>query len=170
MLGLVLVYVGVVLILNGIGRLIGVDDKSAAVFNVFTGLLSLVVNIIAIIRGDYFAAAAGLLFAFTYLYIAARSMFNLDDRLYGWYCLFVAINTLPLSVIDPNTLGLISMTPGNLIWMAIWLSWGMLWLTGFIELALQRPMGRGVGYFAVFCGIFTAWLPGMLLLLNQFPA
>ncbi|MCF1428872.1 MAG: hypothetical protein LPD71_10520 [Shewanella sp.] len=136
----------------------------------FTGLLSLVVNIIAFIRGDYFAAATGLLFTFTYLYIAARAIFNLDDRLYGWYCLFVAINTVLLSVIDPSTQEIISMTPGNLIWMAIWLSWGLLWLSGFIELALQRPLGRGVGYFAVFCGIFTARLPGMLLLLNQFPA
>ena len=39
MLGIVLIYVGVVLILNGIGRLYNVDAKSSAVFNVFTGML-----------------------------------------------------------------------------------------------------------------------------------
>ena len=43
MLGIVLIYVGVVLILNGIGRLYNVDAKSSAVFNVFTGMLSFIV-------------------------------------------------------------------------------------------------------------------------------
>ena len=41
MLGVVLIYVGVVLILNGVGRLCNVDAKSSAVFNVFTGMLSI---------------------------------------------------------------------------------------------------------------------------------
>ena len=45
MLGVVLIYVGVVLILNGIGRLCNVDAKSSAVFNVFTGLLSFILNV-----------------------------------------------------------------------------------------------------------------------------
>ena len=104
MLGIVLIYVGVVLILNGIGRLYNVDAKSSAVFNVFTGMLSFILNIVAVIQGNYFAAGTGLLFGFTYLYIAARSIFNLDGRLYGWYCLFVAINTITLAFIDDNTL------------------------------------------------------------------
>ena len=49
MLGVVLIYVGVVLILNGIGRLCNVDAKSSAVFNVFTGLLSFILNIVAVL-------------------------------------------------------------------------------------------------------------------------
>ena len=56
MLGIVLIYVGVVLILNGIGRLYNVDAKSSAVFNVFTGMLSFILNIVAFIQGNYFAA------------------------------------------------------------------------------------------------------------------
>ena len=60
MLGVVLIYVGVVLILNGIGRLSDVDAKSSAVFNVFTGMLSFILNIVAVIQGNYFAAGTGL--------------------------------------------------------------------------------------------------------------
>ena len=45
MLGVVLLYVGVVLILNGIARLCKIDEKSMAVFNVFTGVLSFILNI-----------------------------------------------------------------------------------------------------------------------------
>ena len=45
MLGVVLLYVGVVLILNGIARLCNVDQKSMAVFNVFTGVLLSLIHI-----------------------------------------------------------------------------------------------------------------------------
>ena len=50
MLGVVLLYVGIVLINNGIARITDVDAKSASVMNVFTGLLSIVINIITIIH------------------------------------------------------------------------------------------------------------------------
>lgn len=169
MLGVVLIYVGVVLILNGLGRLYDVDPKSTAVFNVFTGTLSFIINIVAVIQGDFFAAATGLLFGFTYLFIAARSIFNLDGRLYGWYCLFVAINTVPLAFTDSVTYRFIDFTVGNIYWMFIWLLWGVLWLTGFIELVLNRDLGKFVGYLSVFDGVFTAWIPGALLLLNLYP-
>ena len=169
MLGVVLIYVGVVLILNGVGRLSNVDAKSSAVFNVFTGMLSFILNIVAVIQGNYFAAGTGLLFGFTYLYIAARSIFNLDGRLYGWYCLFVAINTVPLAFIDGSTLRFIDFTVGNIYWIFIWLLWGLLWLTGFIELVMKKDLGKFVGYLSVFDGIFTAWIPGFLLLINMYP-
>ena len=39
MLGVVLLYVGIVLINNGIARITDVDEKSAAVMNVFTGAI-----------------------------------------------------------------------------------------------------------------------------------
>ena len=54
MLGIVLIYVGVVLILNGIGRLYNVDAKSSDVFNVFKGMLSFILNIVDVIQGNYF--------------------------------------------------------------------------------------------------------------------
>ena len=45
MLGVVLLYVGIVLINNGIARITNIDAKSAAVMNVFVGLLSITINI-----------------------------------------------------------------------------------------------------------------------------
>ena len=104
MLGVVLLYVGIVLINNGIARLTDVDAKSTSVMNLFTGGLSIIANIITIVHGDFmligdigdfYSAATGLLFGFTYLYVAVNSIFNLDPRLYGWYSLFVAINSVP---------------------------------------------------------------------------
>ena len=167
MLGVVLLYVGIVLINNGIARLTDVDNKSASVMNVFTGLLSIVINIITILHGDFetidsigdfYSAATGLLFGFTYLYVAANSIFNLDGRLYGWYSLFVAINTVPAAWIEFSV-------NGDWRMAVIWILWGILWLTGFIENVLKKEL-KFVPYLAVFEGIVTAWIPGFLILTN----
>jgi len=167
MLGVVLLYVGIVLINNGIARITDVDAKSASVMNVFTGLLSIIINIITIVHGDFesidsigdfYSAATGLLFGFTYLYVAANSIFNLDGRLYGWYSLFVAINTVPAAWIEFSV-------NGDWRMAVIWILWGILWLTGFIENVLKKEL-KFVPYLAVFEGIVTAWIPGFLILTN----
>lgn len=167
MLGVVLLYVGIVLINNGIARITNIDSKSAAVMNVFVGLLSIIINIITIVHGDFiliddigdfYSAATGLLFGFTYLYVAVNSIFILDNRLYGGYSLFVAINTIPAAWID-------FYINGDWKMAIIWILWGILWLTGFIENVLKKEL-KFVPYLAIFEGIFTAWIPGFLILTN----
>lgn len=159
MLGLVLLYVGIVLINNGICRLYGVDGRATAVMNVFTGTLSFIVNIIATIMGNYYAAATGLLFGFTYLFVAANGIFDLDRRPFGWYSLFVAINAVPCAFI--------SLSEDGVRMCLIWLAWGVLWATGFIELVLKKDLGKFVPYLSIFEGIITAWIPGFLLLIDK---
>ena len=39
-----------------------VDGKSAAVMNILTGTLSLFINFVNLVNGDYYAAGTGLLF------------------------------------------------------------------------------------------------------------
>lgn len=86
MLGVVLLYVGIVLINNGVARLTKIDEKSAAVMNIFTGALSVTLNILSIARGefstdtntslvDFYSAGTGLLFGFTYLFVAINSIY-----------------------------------------------------------------------------------------------
>ena len=159
MLGIVLLYVGIVLILNGISRLYGVDEKSAAVMNIFTGGLAVVLDVISAIMGEYYSVGTGLLFGFTYLFIALNGIFKLDKRPYGWYSLFVAINTIPCAYIswvndDDWRMGI------------IWILWGILWLTAFIELILKKDLGKFVPYLAIFEGIITAWIPGFMMLVE----
>ena len=48
----------------------------------------------------------------------------------------------------------------------IWFLWGLLWLTGFIEFVLKKPLGKFVGYLGIFEGIVTAWIPGFLMLIS----
>ncbi|RDU66217.1 acid-activated urea channel [Helicobacter didelphidarum] len=163
MLGVVLLYVGIVLINNGICRISKIDPKSTAVMNVFVGTLSVICNIIIIIHGDmtnseidYYVAATGLLFGFTYLLNAIIHIYNLDWRIFGWYSLFVAINSIPaayLSYMKSTNQG---------FWFAIiWFAWGILWLTGWIETVLNIEL-KFVPYLAILEGIFTAWFPAWL--------
>ena len=165
MLGVILLYVGMVLMSNGICRLTKIQDKSLVVMNIFTGGLGLILNIIAISIGVaqnaayswYYASATGLLFAFTYLYTAINTIFDFDQRLYGWYSLFVAINTIPAGLLCFHWYGI------------IWWLWGILWLTGFIETVLKKNLGSFVGWLGVIEGIITAWIPGFMMLTGVWP-
>ena len=82
MLGVILLYVGMVLMSNGLHRLECIPDKSNVVMNIFTGGLGLILNIIVIAYGActgqgaewFYGSATGLLFAFTYLYSAINSI------------------------------------------------------------------------------------------------
>ena len=82
-----------------------------------------------------------------------------DQRLYGWFSLFVAINTIPAGI-----LCLTSGYGGNAWYGIIWFLWGILWLTAFIEINLKKDLGKFVPYLAIFEGIITAWIPGLLML------
>ena len=171
MLGTILLYVGMVLMSNGLFLLQKIDDKSNVVMNLFTGGLSLILNIIAIGYGAchnkdaawFYASATGLLFAFTYLYVAINSIFDLDNRLYGWYSLFVAINSVPAGLYCFVGYG------GNWLYGLIWWAWGILWLTGFIECNMKVNLGKFVGVLGIIEGIVTAWIPGFLMLIDKWP-
>lgn len=160
MLGIVLLYVGIVLINNGISRLCNIDEKSAAIMNIFTGALAVVIDTVNVIQGEYYAVGTGLLFGFTYLFVGINGIFNLDKRPYAWYSLFVAINTIPCAYL--------SLTQDSDWRMSIiWVLWGILWLTAFIEIILKKNLGKFVPYLAIFEGIITAWIPGFLMLVDK---
>ena len=92
MLGVCLLFVGIVLINNGMCTLYHVDGKSAAVMNILTGGLSVVINVLNLIQGNYYAAGTGLLFGFTYLFVAFNNLLNLSAIPFAWFSTFVAIN------------------------------------------------------------------------------
>ena len=53
MLGVCLLFVGIVLINNGACTLLKADKKAAAVMNIFVGTLSLFINFVSLVKGDY---------------------------------------------------------------------------------------------------------------------
>jgi len=163
MLGVVLLFVGVILIVNGLTLAGRIAAKEAAVLNLLVGSLSAFAAVLGAIQAstpaDFLAVGSGLLFAFTYLYVAAVHWFQLDGRGLGWYCLFVAITALPV--------GWAAYAIGDLRMAVIWLIWSSLWLLFFVDLCTGVRVKRFLAPYTVVVGIVTCWIPGTLMLLAR---
>jgi len=163
MLGVVLLFVGVILIVNGLTLAGRIAAKEAAVLNLLVGSLSAFAAVLGAIRAstpaDFLAVGSGLLFAFTYLYVAAVHWFQLDGRGLGWYCLFVAITALPV--------GWAAYAIGDMRMAVIWLIWSSLWLLFFVDLCTGVLVKRFLAPYTVVVGIVTCWIPGTLMLLAR---
>lgn len=188
MLGVVLLYVGAVLTVNGIwlygahraqqqqeraaaGAAAGaeeqrfdpfqIENKDIAILNFFTGGVGVVIAVISTVYGllnddvSFFAAAAfTLLFAFTYLWVAANQFTGASGKGLGWYSLFVAITAIPTGAITFYD------SEGDIfsLWLgASWFAWGFLWFLFFLLLARGMQILRFTGIVTTFEGIATSW-------------
>ena len=166
MLGVCLLFVGIVLINNGICNLCNVDGKAAAVMNIFTGGLSVFINFVNLVQGNYYAAGTGLLFGFTYLFVAANNIFKLNGKPFAWFSTFVAVNALVFGTLEgfvgSQALGI----EPDIRWAGIWYLWAILWGTSFVEEILGKKLGKFTPCLQVFEGIVTAWIPGLLMMIG----
>ena len=163
--GLVLFYVGAVLILNGLWMLGRIDDREIPLINGFVGGISLLVSLKLAFGADADAAsvrtaAFSLLFACTYLWIAFNRYNGSDGRGLGWFSLFVALTALPVAV-D-------ALIAANSVWgygqALSWAAWAGLWFLFFLVLVCGKAWTRATAVVAIAQGILTGWLPGYLLL------
>lgn len=163
MLGVVLLFVGFVLVINGLTLTGRIEPKEAAVFNLLVGLLSALAGVLAAGRAtapaDFLALGSGLLFAFTYLYVAAVNWLGLRGTGLGWYCLCVAITALPV--------GWDAQQHGDGRMAAIWLVWASLWALFFVDGCTRVAVRRFLAPYTVLVGIGTCWIPGLLMLLGR---
>jgi putative amide transporter protein len=169
-----LLFVGAVLIVNGLMLLGYVDARSAAPLNLFVGAMQVVTPTFLIFmatgspaaRATTILFASGLyLFGFTYLYVGINLLANLDGTGLGWYSLFVTCCALTFAAI--NYWG-ISGTPKDTGFTAIWLYWAALWALFWVVLGIKREeWTRYTGAIAVVAGIVTAAVPAFLLLTGQ---
>ena len=163
MLGVMLLFVGSALLINGVGGLGRIDAKSMAVMNFMVGGLALVATIVQIIRAstpaDFFAVAATLLFTFTYLYVAISLWFDLDMRGFGWFCFFVAFTTIPYS--------LVSFENGDPRFGTFWLIWGALWFMFYLANSAGKDLGKVLPFAVIAVGVLTCWIPGLLILTER---
>jgi hypothetical protein len=167
MLGLVLLYVGGVLFINGLTMLGKIAPREAAIMNLLTGSLSLYVSLYGLKQADPSSirtAAFGLLFSFIYLWVGYANLTAQDGRGLGWFSLFVAA-TAALVATDQA----LSARSFAELWLAgCWAAWTVLWLCFFAIGVLQRSQWtRPVGWFTIVQSIGTAWLPGYLLLTER---
>ncbi len=163
MLGVSLLFVGITLMLNGCLTLQKVDPKSIAVMNVITAIVLIVGNFIGYTQAetmmDYCDVGGGFLFGFTYVLNACNMLFNIDTKVSGWYSLMVAIFSLVMTVFTFDS-GLY----GDAY---LWFAWAILWGSTFVQEVLKRPLGKFIPYLCIFEGIFTAFIPSIMMFFGK---
>ena len=169
MLGLVLLYVGAVLFINGLAMLGKITSKEAAIMNVFTGVISFIVCVLNMASGEAVlikAAAYGLLFSFTYLWVAYNNLTNQDGRGLGWFSFFVAVTAVFITYDE-----YVAANSFEGYWLVYcWGIWSILWAGFFVLGALQKTsITRSLAWFTVFTAITSAWIPGYLMLSGHMP-
>ncbi|SNS06874.1 AmiS/UreI family transporter [Streptosporangium subroseum] len=158
-----LLYVGAVLFMNGLMLLGKVEPRSAAVFNLFVGVLQVITPLVLVItaNGDtnVILNASGLfLFAFTYLYVGIGVLGEFDTTGVGYFSLFVAIMALGYSYANFQVLN-------DRPFAVIWLYWAFLWFLFFLLLGLKREhLTVYTGWVTAIEGWVTGAIPAFLLL------
>jgi hypothetical protein len=158
-----LLYVGAVLIVNGLMLLGRVDARAAAPLNLFVGGLQVLTPTFLIFTSgadpDVILGASGLyLFGFTYLYVGINLLGGLDGTGLGWFSAFVAgcavvFAGLNFGRLDDPAFGV------------IWLYWAVLWGLFFLVLGLKKEeLTRFTGAVAIVAGVLTCAVPAFMLL------
>ena len=166
MAGVGLLYVGAVLVINGLMLLGRIGPQAAAPLNYFVGGLQVLTPTVLIVQagGDpavIFGASGLYLFGFTYLWVAINSTTGWDGAGLGWFSLFVALAAIgyawhAFTVEADPAFGV------------IWLLWAVLWFLFFLLLGLDLgSLAPAVGVVALVEGLLTAAVPAFLILSDQ---
>jgi hypothetical protein len=158
-----LLYVGAVLVINGLMLLGRVDARAAAPLNFFVGGLQVITPTYLIFTSggdaDTILGASGLyLFGFTYLYVGFNLLAGLDGTGLGWFSAFVAACAVVYAGLNFGRFN-------DSAFGVIWLYWAVLWALFFLVLGLKREeLTRFTGAIAVVAGVVTAAVPAFMLL------
>jgi len=163
-LGIYLLFVGITLVINGVNRFYKLDAKSMAVMNAITGTIIVTGSFINFAKGastsDFMNTAAGFLFGFTYIFIAANNLFNLDWRPFAWFSLFVTVFAVYMAVL--------SVLDGDFKFVYLWTAWALLWLNGFLDIVVKmKSMSKIFPYLSIAEGIFAAFIPSLMMLTDK---
>lgn len=160
-----LLFVGAVLFINGLSLLGHVKGKSLVPMNIFVGILQVITPFYLIFTANGNPAAilgaSGLfLFGFTYLYVAATNIYNLDGSGLGWFCLYVVF-AAPMYA----WFNLREATEAGYVLGVLWISWTYLWFLFWLVLSLGKTsLTRYTGAVCATQGIITAFIPAIILI------
>lgn len=155
---------GAVLFLNSLMLAGKAEAKSVGVFNIFVGIIQVIIPFYLIITSgqhhwEMYQYAAIFLFGLTYLYVGATAVMGLDGRGLGWFSLWVAIiagvYTLTAMIHFHDAVGAIT-----------WGMWALLWFLFFLANALHMKIDRYVAMVANIQSWVTLTIPSLLYFLG----
>jgi putative amide transporter protein len=167
MSSIALLFVGAVLLINGLVFLGRVDAKAAIPLNFLVGAFLVLTALLPAatlsatapdFRSAAFGAVGFTLFGFTYLTVGANSLFGGTGAALGWYCGWASAVAAVLAAV--NFAG--AMDP-LMAWL--WAAWSALFLSFFLALIGGRPeVTRAAGVLAILQSVSTASAPGLLMI------
>jgi len=155
-----LLFVGIVLLVNGLNALGVVPAKSTAVLNLFVGTMQVVLPTIVLIQNSSDPAVINAtwptyLFGITYLYYGINILFSVEPEGFGWFSAFVA------AIAGYHAVLALSTDP---IFAVIWLTWAIMWTLFFLILGLGKTeLTRFAGWFLIIFGIPTCTISALFL-------
>lgn len=156
-----LLYVGAVLLVNGLALLGRIPPRAAAPLNLFVGALQCVTPTVLIIQADgdpnAILSASGIyLFGFTYLYVGIANLTGLAPEGIGWFSLFVAMAAVTYS-------GISFWRNDDPVFGVIWLAWALLWALFFLVLGLGiERLTAFTGWAVTLLAVPTCAVPAFL--------
>jgi uncharacterized membrane protein len=194
LLGVVLLYVGVVLIVNGLW-LLGqaraaeakptptaggagavaveshptyIENREVAVLNIFTGFVGVVAAVTLAVQGNQNEDIASIRAAGYILLFAFTYLWVAFNQFLGVRGHAFGWYCLFVAVTAVAAgIYTFSNADGNdaSVYLGVcWFAWAVLWFMFFLLLALERPIARITGLVAILEGIGTAWVFAILLL------
>lgn len=162
-LGVPMMFIGFVLIVNAWWLQGKVETKDVGVFNVLVGLIAFLASLYyGVAQENFPLCAGGLLFAFTYLWIGVNALRGAEDqRALGYYCLLVAITTVPYMIK--------AFQGGDLGWAFSWATYGILWYLFYLLLAKGNTNIMGITIFGTFFVGIEVAITGWLYLYGYWP-
>lgn len=167
MSSIALLFVGAVLLINGLVFLGRVDAKAAIPINLLVGAFLVFTALVPAVTlsataPDFRSAAFGsvgfILFGFTYLTVGVNSLFGGTGTALGWYCGWAAMVAAVLA-----TVNFADAADPLMAWL--WAAWSVLFLSFFLALVGGKPeMAQAAGTLAVLQSVTTASVPGLLMI------
>jgi hypothetical protein len=194
LLGVVLLYVGVVLIVNGIW-LIGqaraaearptptaagggavaaethptfIENREVAVLNIFTGFVGVVAAVTLAVQGNENEDIASIRAAGYILLFAFTYIWVAFNQFLGVrghaFGWYCLFVAITAVAAGIYTFSNADGNDASIYLGVCWFAWAVLWFMFFLLLALERPIARITGWLAILEGIGTAWVFAILLL------
>lgn len=158
-----LVFVGLILFVNGLVSLGRIPARSAAVLNLLVGGVQILLPTLIMVQaeGDHVLINdtwPSYLFGMTYLLVGLNTLLGFDATAFGWFSSFVA------GIAVYKALMSLDFDP---VFAVIWLAWAIMWLCLFLQHALgvsrlgRIDLQRFAGWLLVSAGIPSSTVPAL---------
>lgn len=162
-LGVLMLFIGMILIVNALWLQGKVETTDVGYFNLFVGILVTIgVLYFAFVQKNIPLAGGVMLFGMTYLWVGANALRGAtDQRALGYYCLLVAIVTIPFAVK--------AFMGGDLGWTFEWITYGILWFLFYQILARDAKPLHGLTVFMTYLVGIEVAVTGWIYLYGYWP-